>query len=161
MEEEARTTFKAEGRRKRLSGKDESESSTLFFQVKKPRSGAENSVASSESCTCEIADPYYVCSSNGTGALGEESFDFVDLEENKQVVIGELLGSDAVDFGARENAARTQGGTEMPGADELEAFFSAAEKQLQIQFIKHYNYDIVNDKPLEGRFDWVEVEIPP
>ncbi|EPS57310.1 hypothetical protein M569_17509 [Genlisea aurea] len=50
----------------------------------------------------------------------------------------------------------------MPTADELEEFFAAAEKELQLQFIHKYNYDIVKDKPVEGgRFEWIKKVVPP
>ncbi|KAL0424602.1 UNVERIFIED_CONTAM: Cyclin-dependent kinase inhibitor 7 [Sesamum radiatum] len=46
----------------------------------------------------------------------------------------------------------------MPSEAELEEFFAAAEKNLQRQFIDKYNYDIVKDLPLEGRYEWVQIQ---
>ncbi|CAI9272537.1 unnamed protein product [Lactuca saligna] len=45
----------------------------------------------------------------------------------------------------------------MPPEVELEAFFAAAEEDLNKQFKEKYNYDVVNDIPLKGRYDWVEL----
>ncbi|KAK9067070.1 hypothetical protein SSX86_014394 [Deinandra increscens subsp. villosa] len=48
-----------------------------------------------------------------------------------------------------------------PPAAELEEFFAAAEKDLQKdqnRFKDKYNYDIVNDVPLKGRFEWVPLK---
>ncbi|XP_074379898.1 uncharacterized protein LOC141721051 isoform X2 [Apium graveolens] len=43
----------------------------------------------------------------------------------------------------------------MPSTEEIEEFFSAAEKHEQKRFAEKYNYDIVKDVPLEGRYQWV------
>ncbi|KAL1198898.1 Cyclin-dependent kinase inhibitor 3 [Cardamine amara subsp. amara] len=45
----------------------------------------------------------------------------------------------------------------VPTASELEEFFSYAEKQQQRLFMEKYNFDIVNDVPLTGRYEWVQV----
>ncbi|CAH9053959.1 unnamed protein product [Cuscuta epithymum] len=42
----------------------------------------------------------------------------------------------------------------IPSGEELEAFFSVAERKIQKQFAEKYNFDIVEDKPLEGRYEW-------
>ncbi|KAL0414093.1 UNVERIFIED_CONTAM: Cyclin-dependent kinase inhibitor 4 [Sesamum radiatum] len=44
----------------------------------------------------------------------------------------------------------------MPSAEELEAFFAPQEKLDIERFIKEYNFDPVNEKPLKGRYEWVE-----
>ncbi|KAL1561043.1 cyclin-dependent kinase inhibitor 7-like [Salvia divinorum] len=44
-----------------------------------------------------------------------------------------------------------------PSAAELEGFFAAAEKYEQKRFAEKYNYDIVKDVPLEGRYHWVRL----
>lgn len=45
----------------------------------------------------------------------------------------------------------------IPSAYEMEEFFTHAEQQQQRQFIDKYNFDIVADMPLPGRYDWVSV----
>ncbi|XWS31288.1 hypothetical protein CRYUN_Cryun23aG0064500 [Craigia yunnanensis] len=45
----------------------------------------------------------------------------------------------------------------IPTTHEMEEFFACAEKQQQRQFIEKYNFDIVNDLPLPGRYEWVQV----
>nr|GMC83349.1 cyclin-dependent kinase inhibitor 7-like isoform X2 [Ipomoea batatas]GME21429.1 cyclin-dependent kinase inhibitor 7-like isoform X2 [Ipomoea batatas] len=47
---------------------------------------------------------------------------------------------------------------EMPSAEEIEEFFSAAEKYEQERFKQKYNYDVVKDVPLEGRYEWVPLK---
>ncbi|KAL0387014.1 UNVERIFIED_CONTAM: Cyclin-dependent kinase inhibitor 7 [Sesamum radiatum] len=44
-----------------------------------------------------------------------------------------------------------------PPAAELEEFFAAAEKYDQKRFAEKYNYDIVKDVPLDGRYQWVRL----
>ncbi|GAB4846995.1 hypothetical protein Ancab_026007 [Ancistrocladus abbreviatus] len=46
----------------------------------------------------------------------------------------------------------------MPPNSEIEEFFTAAEKDIQKRFIEKYNFDIVKDMPLEGRYEWVPVK---
>ncbi|KAG7656964.1 Cyclin-dependent kinase inhibitor [Arabidopsis suecica] len=45
-----------------------------------------------------------------------------------------------------------------PTQAELDDFFSAAERHEQKRFTEKYNYDIVNDTPLEGRYQWVSLK---
>ncbi|XAR72889.1 hypothetical protein NMG60_11019676 [Bertholletia excelsa] len=44
-----------------------------------------------------------------------------------------------------------------PSAAEIEEFFSVAEKYEQKLFSEKYNYDVVKDVPLEGRYQWVRL----
>lgn len=46
---------------------------------------------------------------------------------------------------------------EIPSAAEIDEFFTAAEKREQERFAEKYNYDIVKDVPLEGRYQWVRL----
>ncbi|XP_031285559.1 cyclin-dependent kinase inhibitor 3 [Pistacia vera] len=45
----------------------------------------------------------------------------------------------------------------IPTPRELEEFFAYAEQQQQRFFMEKYNFDIVNDLPLPGRYEWVQV----
>ncbi|KAF3500140.1 hypothetical protein F2Q69_00039689 [Brassica cretica] len=45
----------------------------------------------------------------------------------------------------------------VPTIGELEEFFAYAEQQQQRLFVEKYNFDIVNDVPLTGRYEWVQV----
>uniref|UniRef100_M1CFI0 Cyclin-dependent kinase inhibitor n=1 Tax=Solanum tuberosum TaxID=4113 RepID=M1CFI0_SOLTU len=48
--------------------------------------------------------------------------------------------------------------SKVPPEAEIEEFFSAAEKCEQKRFAEKYNYDIVKDAPLEGRYQWVSLK---
>ncbi|ESQ32406.1 hypothetical protein EUTSA_v10004871mg [Eutrema salsugineum] len=45
----------------------------------------------------------------------------------------------------------------VPTTSELEEFFAYAEQQQQRLFMEKYNFDIVHDMPLTGRYEWVQV----
>ncbi|KAI3803689.1 hypothetical protein L1987_31849 [Smallanthus sonchifolius] len=45
--------------------------------------------------------------------------------------------------------------SDIPTAAEIDEFFSAMENKEQKRFADKYNYDIVNDVPMEGRYQWV------
>ncbi|XP_075520963.1 uncharacterized protein LOC142554177 isoform X3 [Primulina tabacum] len=55
---------------------------------------------------------------------------------------------------ATSNSASSTAET-MPSAAEIEEFFAAAEKYEQKRFAEKYNYDIVKDYPVEGKYEWV------
>ncbi|PWA83127.1 Cyclin-dependent kinase inhibitor [Artemisia annua] len=46
----------------------------------------------------------------------------------------------------------------MPLAHEIEDFFARHEQAQQRRFADKYNFDIVNENPLEGRYEWVRVQ---
>lgn len=98
------------------------------------------------------------CSSNGS----TEELQFTDLKDSVEF---ETIARYNLDTRARKlpetitptpsptiNSRRT-----VPAA-ELEEFFASTEKNLQKRFKDKYNYDIVNDAPLEGRFEWVQLK---
>ncbi|XP_027775254.1 cyclin-dependent kinase inhibitor 3 isoform X1 [Solanum pennellii] len=46
----------------------------------------------------------------------------------------------------------------IPSAHEIEEFFTFAEQQQQRLFMEKYNFDVVNDVPLSGRYEWIRVK---
>ncbi|XP_015574362.1 cyclin-dependent kinase inhibitor 7 isoform X2 [Ricinus communis] len=46
----------------------------------------------------------------------------------------------------------------VPSQVEIDEFFAEAEKKEQKRFADKYNYDIVKDLPLEGRYQWVRLK---
>ncbi|XP_028777093.1 cyclin-dependent kinase inhibitor 7-like [Neltuma alba] len=47
--------------------------------------------------------------------------------------------------------------TKMAPEEEIEEFFAMAEKYEQKRFAEKYNYDIVKDMPLQGKYEWVRL----
>ncbi|KAK4800339.1 hypothetical protein SAY86_020826 [Trapa natans] len=44
-----------------------------------------------------------------------------------------------------------------PTAHELEEFFASAEQEQCMLFMEKYNFDVLTDTPLRGRFQWVRL----
>ncbi|XP_075474338.1 cyclin-dependent kinase inhibitor 7-like isoform X2 [Primulina tabacum] len=148
---------------------------------------AGNSVLSLSSgdSTCDSGGSDHVlascCSSNGSSQLAKGSMDFVDLEENEEFFatsVGKLeerrettpSSQVQAELGELESTAmprepnfrrRSISAEKMPSEVELEEFFSAAETKIQKQFMDKYNFDILKDEPLEGRYEWVRILVNP
>ncbi|KAJ4865845.1 Cyclin-dependent kinase inhibitor 5 [Raphanus sativus] len=45
-------------------------------------------------------------------------------------------------------------------SNEIEDFFAFAEQQQQRCFAEKYNFDIVSENPLPGRYEWIKVVVP-
>ncbi|KAF7828738.1 cyclin-dependent kinase inhibitor 7-like [Senna tora] len=141
----------------------------------------ETEVRCSSPTTDEL--PESCCSSNGSIGLDEERIDFLDLEvENAQLETSTSncgdkrrnmsftseLRTKSEDIESAEkstekiitevNSHCKSTGRKRPTESELEEFFGAAEKDIQKRFAEKYNYDIVNDVPLEGRYEWVKLK---
>ncbi|RDX73806.1 Cyclin-dependent kinase inhibitor 7, partial [Mucuna pruriens] len=128
--------------------------------------------------------PASCCSSNGSIGLHDDSIKLLDLEvESAQVETstcngGEeikrfLNGTDLIEMNHSSelqdnsqdpesmeiNSCRPASPAQiMPTELELEEFFAAAEKDIQKRFQDKYNYDVVKDVPLEGRYEWVQLK---
>ncbi|CAK9167136.1 unnamed protein product [Ilex paraguariensis] len=123
------------------------------------------------------------CSSNGSSELANGIVKFVDLEEEESAEVetstfdihcrererremtpaselraesGELepTGRPSEASSRRRSTALEK----MPSEAELEEFFAATEKNVQKCFAEKYNYDIVKDVPLEGRYEWIQLK---
>ncbi|KAL4591103.1 hypothetical protein LXL04_004052 [Taraxacum kok-saghyz] len=46
----------------------------------------------------------------------------------------------------------------IPSTSEMDEFFTGPEKNQQRLFMEKYNFDPVNEKPLNGRYEWVKVD---
>ncbi|KAG6711428.1 hypothetical protein I3842_05G052400 [Carya illinoinensis] len=109
------------------------------------------------------------CSSNESSEVVKDRFRLMDLEAKSFETVdsacintelrettpsSELCGeSDEMDSLARKTSA-----AKTPPKEEIEEFFAKAEKQEQKRFAEKYNYDIVKDTPLEGRYQWVRLK---
>ncbi|KZV24976.1 cyclin-dependent kinase inhibitor 7-like [Dorcoceras hygrometricum] len=169
--------------KKRKSGLGESEMTESLVRLKKRLlavvpAGNSNLPVSSGDSTCDSSGSDHVlvscCSSSESSQLAEGSTDFVDLEEGNEEFLttsgGDLVerteptpSSEAqAELGELESTAmresnflrRSISSQKMPSVAELEEFFSAVETKLHKQFMDKYNYDILKDEPLEGRYEW-------
>ncbi|CAN0897902.1 Cyclin-dependent kinase inhibitor 3 [Linum grandiflorum] len=58
---------------------------------------------------------------------------------------------------AAANNRRVRNEDYLPTVQEMDDFFARAEERQQRLFIEKYNYDVVNDMPLPGRYEWIEI----
>ncbi|CAA2967972.1 cyclin-dependent kinase inhibitor 7-like [Olea europaea subsp. europaea] len=147
----------------------------------------ENSAPGNSTCESVSTDHVLAscCSSNESGEEEKENSKFVDLELHEENEIGAEFETRTYDLELEDcresrvttptseveaevestarswesNARRRSCSTmqKMPSENELEEFFATAEKDLHKQFIDKYNFDILEDKPLEGRYEWIEL----
>ncbi|KAH9608638.1 hypothetical protein KSS87_011145 [Heliosperma pusillum] len=73
--------------------------------------------------------------------------------EMKKIEEAEIEGLDHSERKSRVQINRLM----MPLQSEIDEFFSSAEKDLQKRFSDKYNFNVVKDVPLEGRFEWVQI----
>ncbi|THG09631.1 cyclin-dependent kinase inhibitor 5-like isoform X1 [Camellia sinensis] len=142
---------------------------------------SERRSALNDRCSSPSSDtlPSSCCSSNASSHHGEESFEIVDLEndsvqietstcdfdcrERRETTPSSELQAESGDLEStarpsEANSRRRSSAEKMPSETELEEFFAAAEKDIHKRFTEKYNYDIVKDVPLEGRYDWVRLK---
>ncbi|CAK7329859.1 unnamed protein product [Dovyalis caffra] len=68
---------------------------------------------------------------------------------------GDHLDSPAT-MGKKGNPHRRNSpAVKIPSQAEIDAFFAGAEKEEQKRFAEKYNYDVVKDLPMEGRYQWI------
>ncbi|KAJ8749539.1 hypothetical protein K2173_025734 [Erythroxylum novogranatense] len=58
---------------------------------------------------------------------------------------------------AANQRGRNETRRNIPTTYEIEEFFACAQQQQRRLFIEKYNFDILNDVPLPGRFEWQEI----
>lgn len=109
-----------------------------------------------------------VADETGQGSFGEDNSDFQARERStrestpcsliREVDVatpGSSTRRRALD--ARNQRSRDAILRNIPSAYEMEEFFARAEQEQQQRFIEKYNFDIVADMPLPGRYEWVRV----
>ncbi|KAJ4966637.1 hypothetical protein NE237_018486 [Protea cynaroides] len=146
-------------------------------------SGNSDQVITEDRCSSPNSDQVQAsrCSSNGSTEFVNENLRSVDLEgegdcchiensstysdcrQRRETTPSSELRAESGDLESTarptEANSRYRSMTEkMPTEAEIDEFFSAAEKKEQKQFADKYNFDILKDVPLEGRYEWVRVK---
>ncbi|WCJ31115.1 Cyclin-dependent kinase inhibitor family protein [Euphorbia peplus] len=127
------------------------------------------------------------CSSNGSSdqrihadleeeSVGVETSVYYSSRERRETTPSSNLRTELSSDGELDSTARpaaaaapaaedstrrsisTAATTKMPTESELNEFFNEAEKKMQKRFADKYNYDVVKDEPLEGRYQWVRLK---
>lgn len=103
-------------------------------------------------------------------SFGENHLDFDARERSTRESTPCSLIRDSEPFGtpgsttrptSSSSASRRVRNTQMgaiPTTLEMEEFFAGFELEQHKLFIEKYNYDITNDLPLPGRYEWVRVD---
>ncbi|CAH8299210.1 unnamed protein product [Eruca vesicaria subsp. sativa] len=98
--------------------------------------------------------------------VGENSLDFESRQSTRESTPCNFVGDVEINVtpGSSTKTMRTAAtdytrdrDSLVPSAGELEEFFAYAEQEQQRLFMEKYNFDIVNDVPLTGRYEWVQV----
>ncbi|KAL3716214.1 hypothetical protein ACJRO7_007904 [Eucalyptus globulus] len=111
----------------------------------------------------ECAGDAAVDASYGENDLEIEDRDRSTRESTPCSLIRDLNANTPPGSTTRQQSSCTAHRTQMsilrsiPTSDEMEEFFAYAEQRQQRSFIEKYNFDIVKDRPLPGRFEWVQV----
>ncbi|XWS62886.1 hypothetical protein CRYUN_Cryun06bG0049100 [Craigia yunnanensis] len=113
------------------------------------------------------------CSSNESCDIVKDSLRFVDLEaksfeteistcininkfSRETAPLSELSG-DSEEMESPEKKPPPSP-AKPPSQAEIDEFFSVADKYEQKRFTEKYNYDIVKDVPLDGRYQWIRLK---
>ncbi|KAB2626428.1 cyclin-dependent kinase inhibitor 7-like [Pyrus ussuriensis x Pyrus communis] len=142
-----------------------------------PKSEAESVRTSNDDFSTSDHAESSCCSSNGSSVLVEDrKIEFVDLEadESDQVesstynssrderremtVPTSEVRAEAESTAEPKEAESQRRSPPLVNVLELEEFFAATEKESQQKFIEKYNYDVVKDEPLEGRYEWIRLK---
>ncbi|KAG2703579.1 hypothetical protein I3843_06G136300 [Carya illinoinensis] len=129
---------------------------------------------------CEDQLTASCCSSNESSEVVRDNLRLMDLEakissetvhstyindkfSRETTPSSDLCGdSDEMDSLARKPSAENNRPSirvaKTPPKEEIEEFFATADKYEQKRFAEKYNYDIVKDVPLEGRYQWVRLK---
>ncbi|XP_030942586.1 cyclin-dependent kinase inhibitor 7-like isoform X2 [Quercus lobata] len=126
-------------------------------------------------CTSFCMDQFPVscCSSNESSEVVRDGFSLIDLAKSFETVDSTTyinnnnkfreatpLSSLCVHSDEMDSPAATKNHppAKMPPKEEIDDFFAFAEKREQKRFAENYNYDIVKDVPLEGRYQWIPLK---
>ncbi|RDX86359.1 Cyclin-dependent kinase inhibitor 7, partial [Mucuna pruriens] len=88
---------------------------------------------------------------------GFETVDSTNSNFKSFSLLSEFSGDseESAKFPAKSSAAASEHRkAKTPPKAEIEEFFAMAEKYEQKRFAEKYNFDIVRDMPLEGRYQW-------
>ncbi|KAG2724460.1 hypothetical protein I3760_01G018000 [Carya illinoinensis] len=162
-----------------------SSSSSSFVKLGRRRLAISTEATEERRCSSPSSDhdATSCCSSNGSSLLlpEEERIEFVDLQDGSSEVetstysccrerrettpSSELrLESAKLESTERPTEANSSPSTtvekkiKMVPEAELEEFFAAAERDMHKHFREKYNFDFVNEVPLEGRYEWVRLK---
>lgn len=123
-------------------------------------------------CRQQNPNPNHMTSSGVSVSLGSGSLD-TEIKAGEDTEESCFFGEENIDFNGRERSTRestrsvnleasrisqNSSTRSTPFAQEIEEFFARHDQEQQRRFADKYNFDIVNEKPLGGRYEWVQVQ---
>lgn len=140
-----------------VSGTSESDRAASFMCFRTDDSRPD--LKSQAECISETE----VFTSSNDGFSGETSASsVVCLESEEMESVSTSTPKKKIKNPAQPNEAtsgrKPSAAAKIPSAKELEEFFSEAEKYEKKRFADKFNYDIVKDAPMEGRYQWVRLK---
>ncbi|XP_043710893.1 cyclin-dependent kinase inhibitor 1-like [Telopea speciosissima] len=151
--------------------------------VSPANSDNSDQVITEDRCSSPNSDHFQAsrCSSNGSTEFVNENLGSVDLEgesecfhienlttysdcrQRRETTPSSELRPESGDLEstarpAEANSRCRSTAEKMPTEAEIDEFLTAAEKKEQKRFTVKYNFDILKDIPLEGRYEWVRVK---
>ncbi|XP_010479459.1 PREDICTED: cyclin-dependent kinase inhibitor 7-like [Camelina sativa] len=122
--------------------------------------------SSSISSGCSSGETNEIATNTRLAFLDLEAHQISETETETSTLISNNFRKqgETAEMDSATTERREQRKTEMkkmeksPTQAELDDFFSAAERFQQKRFTEKYNYDVVNDTPLEGRYQWVTLK---
>ncbi|KAI3695571.1 hypothetical protein L1987_78569 [Smallanthus sonchifolius] len=174
---EADVTPSGTGKRRRFGSQDEDDVFQLQYRFRRDVdvNFQENVVLTAVSGTSDHVNSSFMCSVNddpisdlkaeclseieifmsiNDGVSRDTSTSSVICSETKEIE-SKSTASVAVAVDEATSRRKPPPAAKMPSAAELEEFFSKSEAYEQKPFAEKYNYDVVKDVPMEGRYQWV------
>ncbi|KAK9060361.1 hypothetical protein SSX86_021065 [Deinandra increscens subsp. villosa] len=92
--------------------------------------------------------------SDGNGGFRESSLSSEICSDSDKMESSSTTKNKAVTSRRQPPATAAQ----IPTAAEIDEFFNVAQKEEHKRFIDKYNFDILNDVPIDGRYQWVRLK---
>ncbi|KAG7577822.1 Cyclin-dependent kinase inhibitor [Arabidopsis thaliana x Arabidopsis arenosa] len=127
--------------------------------------GEENDQSSSISSGCFTSESKRIAKNSSSFGVDLETHEIKTETETETFInnnfrketspVSEGLGETTTEMESSSATERKQPKvSKTPTPTEIEDFFSELENDSKKRFIEKYNFDIVNDEPLEGRYKW-------
>ncbi|KAK6946131.1 Cyclin-dependent kinase inhibitor domain [Dillenia turbinata] len=181
-EDDDKTLRMREKKKRRISTSDfELSTSSSLPTLLLPKTTENDQNSSSQTSALNSLHPSFSssspCSSNDSNSndpvihsLGSVDLKSEDIEiqqsksrerDRETTALSDLCIPDEMDSTAEKSnhdIVPLSAAAKKPSTAEIEELFAEAEKLEQKRFMDKYNYDIVKDVPLQGRFQWVRLK---
>ncbi|KAK4366189.1 hypothetical protein RND71_014069 [Anisodus tanguticus] len=141
------------------SSSSSSSSDTSYLQLRSRRLEKPKN-PKTERCSVKLGSIRVTEDVNDFGheiSFGENSFDFEPRDREADALVNPGSATRRTELNATAQRTRNSILRNIPSAHEIEEFFTFSEQQQQRLFMEKYNFDVANDLPLSGRYEWIRV----